>query len=57
MTDKELVQQTARQCLQWHGPSATERLRECAEIAAEMGDSDSAEAWQDIAAAAERLRD
>jgi hypothetical protein len=34
MTDDDLVQQTARNCLQRHGPIAIERLRERAEIAA-----------------------
>jgi hypothetical protein len=55
MTDDELVQQTAQKYLQWHGPTAAERLREFAEMATELGDSLSAEAWQDIAHAAERL--
>jgi hypothetical protein len=55
MTDHELVQQTALKFLQQHGSTAVDRLREFAEIAAETGDSLSAEAWQDIADAAERL--
>lgn len=55
MTDDEMVRQTARKCLQWDGPSAAERLRERAEIADGMGDMLSAEAWRDIADAAELL--
>ena len=57
MIDDELVERTARECLHQYGPTAIERLRESAEIAAEMGDGLSAEAWQDIADAAERLAD
>ena len=55
MTDHELVQQTALKFLQQHRSTAVDRLREFAEIAAETGDSLSAQAWQDIANAAERL--
>lgn len=55
MTDDELVKQTALRFLQTRGPTVTEQLRECAEIAAGMGDGFSAETWEDIAAAVERL--
>ncbi len=55
MTDDELVEQTARRCLHRHGPPVIRSLRERAEIAEGIGDMLSAEAWQDIADAAQRL--
>jgi len=42
MTNNELVDQTARKCLDRHGLTAIERLRERAEIADGIGDSLSA---------------
>jgi hypothetical protein len=55
MIDNELVENTARGCLDRHGSTAIERLCERAEVAAGIGDILSAEAWQDIADAAQRL--
>ena len=53
--DRELVEQVAREYVERHGQDAVSILRERANIAEELGDSLSADAWRDIADAAERL--
>ena len=55
MDDRELVEHVARQFVQRHGSGAVEVLREHADCC--VGDNVSAEAWLDIADAAERLLD
>jgi hypothetical protein len=56
MTDSELVKQTALDFLSRYGPDAVPRLLERAEADTLTGDYFSAQAWLDIAAAAERIR-
>ena len=53
MDDHDVVEHVARQFLRRHGVSAVEVLRERADCCA--GDYRSADAWLDIAEAAERL--
>jgi hypothetical protein len=53
--DDDLVEQVAREYVQRHGRDSLAILRERAELADEMGDVVSAEAWRDIADAAERM--
>jgi hypothetical protein len=55
MDDADDVERIAGEFLKRHGPSVIPDLRECAEISATNGDQLSAEAWTDIADAAERL--
>ena len=55
MDDADEVERVAGKFLASHGPSVILDLRERAEIAAANGDQLSAEAWTDIADAAERL--
>jgi hypothetical protein len=55
MDDTEEVDRVAAEFLERHGPSVILDLRERAEIAAANEDQLSAEAWTDIAEAAERL--
>jgi hypothetical protein len=55
MDDPDEVDGVAAEFLKRHGPSAIPDLRERAEISATNGDQLSAEAWTDIADAAERL--
>jgi len=55
MDDAEEVDRVAAKFLERHGPSVIPDLRERAEIATANGDQLSAEAWTDIADAAERL--
>ena len=55
MDDAEDVARVAADLLERHGPSVIAELREQAEIAAANGDQLSAEAWADIADAAEGL--
>jgi hypothetical protein len=53
--DDDLVEQVAREYVERHGRDSLPILRERAEIADEFGDVVSAEAWRDIADAAERM--
>ena len=53
MDDHDVVEHVARQFVRRHGVSAVEVLRERADCCA--GDYRSADAWLDIAEAAERL--
>jgi hypothetical protein len=53
--DDANVEQTAREFVERHGADAPRILRERAEIAEGVEDSLGAEAWRDIADAAERL--
>jgi uncharacterized alpha-E superfamily protein len=55
MDDADEVDSVAAEFLERHGPSVILDLRERAEIAAANRDPLSAEAWTDIADAAERL--
>ena len=55
MEDADEVERIAGEFLASHGPRVIPDLRERAEIAAANGDQLSAEAWTDIADAAERL--
>jgi hypothetical protein len=55
MDDADEVERVAGEFLASHGPTVIPDLRERAEIAAAIGDQLSAEAWADIADAAERL--
>jgi hypothetical protein len=55
MDDADEVDRVAAEFLDSRGPSVIPDLRERAEIAAANGDQLSAEAWADIADAAERL--
>ena len=54
MSDDEFVEQAAREYVQRHGTNSVGILRDRAEMADELGDVLSAEAWRDIADAAER---
>jgi len=53
--DRELVEVVASELIRGHGVRTISFLREFAEIADEGGDWFSAEAWRDIADAADRL--
>lgn len=53
--DQDEVARVAAEFLERHGPAVIADLRERAEIAAANGDQLSAEAWTDIADAAEQL--
>ena len=53
--DDNLVEQVAREYVQRHGSDSLAILRERADAADAMGDVFSAEAWRDIADAAERM--
>ena len=53
MDDRDLVQHVARQFIRRHGAGAVDVLRERADCCVE--DRQSAEAWLDLADAAERL--
>jgi hypothetical protein len=55
MDDADEVNRVAAEILERHGPTVIPDLRERAEIAAANGNQLSAEAWTDIADAAERL--
>ena len=55
MDDADEVDGVAAEFLERLGPSVIVDLRERAEMSAESGDQLSAEAWTDIADAAERL--
>jgi hypothetical protein len=55
MDDADEVYKVAAECLGRHGASVVAGLRERAEIAAANGDPLSAEAWTDVADAAEKL--
>lgn len=55
MDDADEVDRVAADFLKRHGPSVVPDLRERAEISAANGDQLSADAWMDIADAAERL--
>ena len=55
MDDADEIERVAEEFLNRHGPSVILDLRERAEIAAANEDQLSAEAWMDIADAAERL--
>jgi len=51
----DLVERAAREAIAQHGDNAVAVLRECAELAEHRGDELSANAWRDIAEAAERM--
>jgi hypothetical protein len=51
----EAVDQAAREAIDQHGDDAVSVLRERAEVADHLGDELSAQAWRDIADAAERM--
>ena len=53
--DDDLVEQVAREYVQRHGRDSLPILRERADMAEELGDVFSAEAWREIADAAERM--
>ena len=55
MENGEAVDQAAREAIDQHGNDAVSILRERAEVADQLGDKLSAEAWHDIADAAERM--
>ena len=55
MSDDDDVEQVAREYLQRHGLESPSVLRDRAEVADAIGDILSAEAWRDIADAAERI--
>jgi len=55
MDDADEVYKVAAECLGRHGASVIADLRERAAIAAAKGDPLTAEAWTDIADAAEKL--
>lgn len=55
MDDKDLVDKVAAEFLKRDGPSVIAELRDYAELAAANDDQLSAEAWTDIADAAEAL--
>ena len=55
MENGEAVDQAAREAIDQHGNDAVSILRERAEVADQLGDKLSAEAWRDIADAAERM--
>ena len=51
----EAVEHVAREYIGRHGPDSVSILRERADLSDEVGDLLSAEAWRDIADAAERM--
>jgi hypothetical protein len=53
--NSEAVDQTAREAIDQHGDNAVSMLRERAEVADQLGDELAAQAWRDIADAAERM--
>jgi len=55
MENGKAVDQAAREAIDRHGDDAVSILRERAEVADQLGDKLSAEAWRDIADAAERM--
>jgi len=55
MENGEAVDQAAREAIDQHGDNAVSVLRERAELADHLGDELSAQAWRDIADAAERI--
>ena len=55
MNDGDDVEQVAHEYVQRHGLDSPSVLRDCAEMADAIGDILSAEAWRDIADAAERI--
>jgi len=55
MENGEAVDQAAREAIGQYGDNAVSILRERAEVSDHLGDMLSAEAWRDIADAAERL--
>jgi hypothetical protein len=54
-SDDNEVEQVAREYVQRHGPDSPSILRDFSEAADAIGDMLSAEAWRDIADAAERI--
>ena len=55
MDDNDLVEQVACEYVQRHGSDSLGVLRDLAEVADQINDYASAEAWRDIADAAERI--
>ena len=55
MENGEAVEAAAREAIDQHGDDAIAMLRERAELADHVGDLLGAEAWRDIADAAERM--
>ena len=55
MDDDDLVEQAAREAIDQFGDGAVSVLRERAEVADHLSDLPAAEAWRDIADAAERM--
>jgi hypothetical protein len=55
MSDDDDVEQVAHGYVQRHGLDSSSILRDYAEVADTIGDILSAEAWRDIADAAERI--
>lgn len=55
MRFRDVGEQAAQRAIEQHGADAARVLRERAEIAAELGDNESAETWREVADAAERL--
>ena len=53
--DVDEVERAARDAIEQYGEGAVEVLRERAEVADHIGDLLAAEAWRDIADAAERM--
>ncbi len=53
--DRDMVEQAARDYVERYGPDSVAILRERADMADELRDIMSAEAWRDIADAAERI--
>jgi hypothetical protein len=55
VSDNYLIKQVAAQYIRQCGSEAVDYLIEQAEIADSLGDTDTANEWRDIAAAAQRL--
>jgi len=55
MDDDDLVERAAREAIDQFGDGAVSVLRERAEVADHLSDLLAAEAWRDIADAAERM--
>ena len=55
MEDGDAVEQVAQDYVRRHGADSLPILRERADLADEVGDYASADAWRDIADAAERI--
>jgi len=53
--DDDMIQDVAREYVGRYGLGSIELIKERAKIAKEAGDFLSAQAWQDIASAAERI--